>query len=142
MPDLAVKKKWMQKINREELTSEAAPAATAAIPPLPLSKLKQAMQSFHLLNQEDLGKNFVESYFDALPRLADKEEPEFVAAFAQHMYPALCTQEIVELTSKFLDTHSKLPAAVEKSLKVHRQEEERCVRARALSVPPQAPQKS
>ena len=134
MPDLAVKKKWMQKMTREE-----TPLDKSNDKPLPLSKLKQAMQSFHLLNQEELGKNFVEAYFDAIPRLVDKEESEFVATFAQQMYPALCTQEIVERTTKFLDSHSKLPPAVEKSLKVHRQEEERCVRARALGTPPQIP---
>ena len=50
------------------------------------------------------------------------------------MYPGLCDATIAQKTAELLATHPQLPATVIKPLRVGKQEEERCVRARAKSL--------
>ena len=95
--------------------------------------LRQAMRGFHTLGQEELSRMAIEPYFEMLPKLGTIQDEEFARRFAGSMYPSLCDPVIVQRTSAALSAHSNLPAAVVKALKVGKQEEERCIRARAKS---------
>lgn len=92
------------------------------------------MRAFHVLGQEDLSRAAVEPYFAMLPKLSGLGDEEFMHRFASSMYPGLCDPLIVQKTSEILATHPSLPITVIKPLRVGMQEEERCVRARAMSV--------
>jgi aminopeptidase N len=104
---------------------------------LPLAKIREAMQNFQILGQEDITKASVQPYFDNLPKIAllgQVEEEEYSKWFARAMYPSLCDADIVKRTSDLIEKYPNLPASVMKSLKVGRQEEERCIRAREKSL--------
>jgi aminopeptidase N len=101
--------------------------------PLPLAKLRQAMGAYHILGQEEFTRDSVDSYFEKLPQLAlspSHEDDEFSDWFAETMYPSLCDPMIVEKTESMLMKYPQLPAKIEKILRVGKQEEERCIRAR------------
>jgi aminopeptidase N len=123
LPDPSVRKKWA------ELFIQEAPL-------LPISKLRVAMRNFHLLGQEALSEAHADFYFENLPKLALRnqiEGNELLKNFAHSMFPSLCDSHIIEKTSQLLESHPNLPADVVKSLKIHRQEEERCIQARLQS---------
>jgi aminopeptidase N len=100
----------------------------------PFPKLREAMRAYHVLGQEELSRAAVEPYFAMLPKLASLGDEEFMHRFASSMYPGLCDEAIVQRTTAMLAAQPGLPATVLKPLRVGRQEEERCVRARAKSV--------
>jgi aminopeptidase N len=124
IPDASVKKKWFDLLLQ--------PTAT-----LPVSKLRVAMRSFHVLGQENLSRPFAQAYFESIPKMnlsTSDEKEEALKNFAQNMFPALCDPENIRQTSALLEAHPELPATVIKSLKINRQEEERCIRARQKSA--------
>ena len=126
IPDLSVKKKWATLMMQEE-------------PTLPVAKLRVAMKNFNLLGQENLSQSNTEFYFESLPKLAQRKKidgAELLKDFAQSMYPALCDPKIIDRTTQLIEAHPELPAEVVKSLKIHRQEEERCTQARLQSKQP------
>jgi aminopeptidase N len=115
-PDSTLKKQWLDAIVRREL---------------PYPKLRELMSGFHGLGQEDLSRMAIEPYFEMLPKLASLNDEEYLRSFAASMYPGLCDPTIVARVTALLAAHSDLPASVVKSLKIARQEDERCIRARA-----------
>ncbi len=126
IPEGSVKKKWENLFIEDHST-------------LPISKLRVAMRNFHLLNQETLSEGSVDYFFENLPKLARRNlttSDELVKNFAHSMFPALCEPKMIERTTLLLDSHPELSAEVVKSLKIHRQEEERCIRARSLAKKP------
>jgi aminopeptidase N len=118
MPVAATKAQWLDEIlGRKE----------------PFPKLREAMRAFHVLGQEDLSRAAVDPYFAMLPKLASLGDEEYMRRFTSSMYPGLCDPLIVKRTTEALATMPQLPITVLKPLKVGRQEEERCVRARRVS---------
>ena len=124
MPEPETKKKWLEKILLK--TPEK----------LPLAKLREAMRNFQILGQEGLIRESIEPYFETLPKIAMSksiEDQDYSKWVAELMYPSLCDPEIVKRTTSLLDSYPNLPVDVIKSLKINRQEEERCIRARKKS---------
>lgn len=119
VPASATKAEWLDKImNRKE----------------PFPKLREAMRNYHVLGQESLDMPAVDPYFTSLPTLPSLGDEEYLRRFASTMYPALCDASVVQKTSALLASYPSMPVLITKPLRVGRQEEERCIRARALSV--------
>jgi aminopeptidase N len=124
IPDAASKRQWLSRILREKDSGE----------PLPVARLREAMRNYNLIGQESLTRPAIDAYFEALPKLALLTDEEYAHGFASAMFPEICDEDIVRRTSAILAAHVDLPASVLKSLKVGRQEEERCLRARRLAA--------
>lgn len=120
------KKKWLAEL-MTPLHEDTRAAASVA-------KLRDAADAFQSIDHEELISESVDPYFEAIPELDHLAESPYAPYFARRLYPSLCTQEIVDKTTAALDAHPELPAEVIKTLKVRRQEEERCIRARAKSA--------
>lgn len=148
-----------RKLDPTDLGSRAAIRAEASIPSLenktvwlarimgdapgpllPISKLKEAMNSFHREGYEDLTRPFVDPYFNRLPQLAlgskgpFTTDEEYWDEMPGALYPSLCDAQIAQKTGELLKQNPGLPAAVVRSLRISKQEVERCVRARAKSL--------
>jgi len=102
------------------------------------AQLREAMDSYHQLGQEELSRVAVEWYFATLPKFAATRAEDLVDAFSGSMFPALCDEQVVRRVDELLESGTKLPAAATKNLRVARQEEERCVRARKAGAAPPA----
>ncbi len=96
-----------------------------------LGNIKPAMKSFFTFGHEKLLSEYVDRYFEQLEKLAKVANEEYLKDYSHRMFPALCSEEVISKTSKAID--SNLPVGVLKGLKMARQEEERCLRARKLS---------
>ena len=70
---------------------------------------------------------------DVLEKI-DKED--LVEDFSAWMFPALCDEQVVARVDSLLGAESELPAAAVKNLRVARQEEQRCLRARKVGAAP------
>jgi aminopeptidase N len=121
-PSAKTKADWLAKILAYKDRKE---------PPFP--KLREAMRAYHQVGQEDLSRPAVDAYFAQLPKLGALNDEEYMSTFAEKMYPELCDAGISQRTTQTLAANPGLPAQIVKPLKVGRQENDRCVRARALS---------
>ncbi len=119
IPTSENKAAWLAKITKREL---------------PYPKLKEAMRKYHIMGQEALSQAAVDAYFEMIPKLRTLEDQEFAKRFAGAMYPDLCDSAIVQKTTEVLNANGDLPTTIAKALKVGRQEQERCVLARAKSA--------
>jgi aminopeptidase N len=127
MPDVTTKSKWLAQVTLKEGN-------------LPLAKLREAMSNYHQLGQETFTQNALEPYFEVLPSLALSENPqtvEYSKWFSDQMYPSLCEPKVIEKTEALLKNHPEMPATVIKNLKIRKQEEERCIRARTKAQEPE-----
>jgi aminopeptidase N len=119
IPLASTKAEWLDKImNRKE----------------PFPKLREAMRNYHVLGQEALDGPAVDPYFTSLPTLPSLGDEEYLRRFASTMYPSLCDTSVVRKTTELLASNPSMPVLITKPLRVGRQEEERCIRARALSA--------
>jgi aminopeptidase N len=125
LPDADTKASWRARMEALEGPERLADA-----------QLRQAMEAHHQLGQEELTRLSVDWYFAALPRLAATRDEDLAATFSSAMFPALCDAEVVQRIDALLASHASLPASVTKNLRVARQEEERCLRARGRRVAP------
>ena len=121
IPDPAVKAKWMNEVLHY---SEGK---------MKWSKLSEAMSNFNTLNHEDLAESGAPAYFDRLPEMVAHGDEEYGSHLASDFFPGVCSAANVDRTTALLNSHPELPAYVSKELKINRQQEERCVRARAKS---------
>ncbi len=138
LPDAEAKRIWINRI----LASVSAPqmpattaTTTSAGPEIKYSwaKLRSAMWRLNIVGQEPLTRQMMSTYFETIPRLADPALAEYAGSFARGLFPYLCDPEVVKHATAALDRGSNLPPSVIKSLKIGRQLEERCIRARALA---------
>ncbi len=118
IPDEANKKRWFDRVVSVETDKYSS------------GQLRSAMTSL-LSSDPKHAKQLSDAYFEHLPKLAHDADEEYAEIFAQWLFPSLCSAEIVERAGHFMEEHSHLPAAVLKTIKNNREEEERCVRARA-----------
>jgi aminopeptidase N len=119
IPTATTKAEWLSKImERKE----------------PFPKLREAMRNYHVLAQEELSRAAVEPYFSTIPKLPSLGDDEYMRRFPGSMYPGLCDASIVQKTTELLASNPSMPVLVTKPLRIGRQEEERCIRARALST--------
>ena len=120
-PNRDNKMKWLKQI--------MAPANER----LPISKLRVAMRNYHLLGQEELTRFVTDAYFERLRTAAKTETGGYQRNFSRRMFPPNCDQDVVDRTARLLENPDMFPARVVKILRIHKQETERCIRARRLS---------
>jgi aminopeptidase N len=116
IPDAKSKTTWMDQIL-------AGPTPTMTI-----ADLRNAMRSFYILGQEDLTQQFVDRYFAELPKAMQSPDEEYINYYTSMFFPATCSQKVIDLTTAALKT--ELPAHAKKNLRMAKQGEERCLRAR------------
>ena len=119
LPSPEIKAAWRARM-------EATPGPEA----LADADLREAMGGYQQLGQEELSEQSVDWYFATLPRFAATRDEDLVDDFSKAMFPALCDEEVVRRADELLASGTKLSAAAAKNLRVARQEEERCLRAR------------
>ena len=124
VPEAELKKVWLARVTK------TGPDAKS----YKMAQLREAMRGYNVVGQEKWTELSVNAFFEAVPRLAKGEEEEFLSRFTRGMFPPLCDERVVTATSELLTKHPEMPAAVIKNLKVGRQETQRCIRARALSL--------
>lgn len=125
IPDLNSKKAWLSKILKDPASGE----------PLPVAKLREAMDNFNILGQEELVVSSMEAYFENLPKFAqpNSRDDVFSNRFAWSMFPSLCDPSNAKKVDALLGAHPEMIPSVVKRLRVAKQEEARCIRARIKS---------
>ena len=122
----ATRAQWIARILREPGTEA-----------LPVSRLREAMSRMHVIEDAEGVRKFAEKYFAAFDRLnkaRELQDAEYATGLAEDAFPAACDETIVSQARGLLKEHTDLPATVTKQLHIAIQEEERCIRARALSA--------
>lgn len=128
IPDEVNKKTWLEKILQSSTNSTEGEK-------LSLAKAREAMWRYHVIDQENLSRLSINAYFESIPKLVSPPLQEFAQSFTAAMFPVVCDEEVVKRTTIFLDLHRELPLPLAKTLKMHRQREEQCIRARLVSQP-------
>jgi aminopeptidase N len=102
---------------------------------IPIGTLRRAMANFYELDQEAQVRPFEEAYFAEIPKLTQifQADEQYASRFASSMFPARCEADLAEKTGALLAAHPELPAPIIKSLRVAKQETERCVKIRAFA---------
>lgn len=118
-PDLAVKKAAFERI-----TSIGRDGAT-------LGEVGAAIGGLFPLGQDEFRAKLGPDFYAALPALSDAQQDDFLGRFTA-LAPALCTPESAAALAGFVNSHPKLKADVLKDLRTAREDDERCLRIRAL----------
>jgi aminopeptidase N len=118
------------------LDSISAPALNPSHATLPMSQLRDATQAYQSLRDEDAVRASIETYFSIIPKLSEFSDSPYASFFSSWMYPGLCDPVIIERTRATIAAHPELPADVLKALRIAKQAEERCIRARTKAVSP------
>ena len=74
--------------------------------------LREAMDSYHRLDQEELSRQSLDWYFATLPGFAAAREEDLVGAFSSAMFPALCDEQVARRVDDLLASGTKLPAGL------------------------------
>jgi aminopeptidase N len=120
-PDPAEKKKWFARIS-DPKSAES------------LGDLRAAMADFLPRTQMDLRAGFVAPFLQALPELVAAKGEDFLDDYGRTMIPALCTPESAAALGKFLAKTPPSKPIILRALRDAREEDERCVKVRALSA--------
>ncbi len=118
-PDYASKKIWFDKIGD--------PATKMS-----LGELRAAMGTFHPRTQLVVRERFVEPFFRGLPALIEAKDGDFLDDYMKYMLPVLCTTASVDNFDAYLKKSPPSKPVALRALRDARQEEERCVKIRAL----------
>lgn len=143
-PDPILKQGWLDQIFRKQDAVTPVTQAILAQSPtqksLPVAKLRDAMANVFLLGQEDVVKTARSDYFEKLIQVGSSHsggDEEYATMLARLMFPYQCDTASVQKAAEVLASHSSdLSPTVVKNLKIHRQEEERCIRARLKAMEP------
>jgi len=127
-PDAEVKAAWWARL------TSVTPAAESAV--YNDSQLRDAMFSLQPFGQEALVRAHADDYFDRLPGLLKVKEELYLSVYSEALFPSLCDPAISARANDLAKSLPGLSAAVVKNLRVGRQEDERCARARALAAQP------
>ena len=122
IPNVEIKKKWLDRI-----TSESDGSGR-----IPIAKLRIAMGGFHQLGQEKLTRFAIDPYFENIPRFVGSKSIEYQLNFSRQMFPNHAEEEILAKVDALLRSTS-LPDQVSKPIKVHRTLLEKRIVARRLS---------
>jgi aminopeptidase N len=118
-PELAGKQAWFDKIIDPD-------------PQASLGELRAAMQSFYPRTQLELRASFVERFFRTLPDLVARKDGDFLDDYSRAMLPTLCTPGSAAAFAAYLEKNPTSKPIMLRALRDARQEEERCVKIRAL----------
>ncbi|MBY0316730.1 MAG: aminopeptidase N [Bdellovibrionales bacterium] len=116
-PDLAVKKELWGKITQGPSKEN------------PLGKLRPVMSGIFPYNQENLQAQFKDDFYKEIKALK-AQPPEYLRPLAD-LAPTFCTTDSVSGLRSFIEDNGDLPPSLQKNLKIHAQEDERCVGIRA-----------
>ena len=137
LPDPKIKEGWLSQIlhksDAETPVTRAILKRTPSLQRLPIGKLREAMRTYFILDQEKWIEASTNGFFEELPKAAlsqDSEEKEYSIWLAELFFPSLCSPTLIEKTTLLLESYPHLPPTVVKSLRISRQEEDRCIRAR------------
>jgi aminopeptidase N len=119
------KSDWMNKV--VHMAQAGTPGGE-----LSSSDLRAAMGHLNVMGQEALTEAWVQQYFDTLTQAVHSTDEEFMSSYTRELFPAVCSKKAIDLAKQALS--SGLPAQAEKNLRTHVQEEERCIKARALAA--------
>jgi aminopeptidase N len=122
IPNVEIKKKWLDRI-----TSETDDSGR-----IPIAKLRIAMAGFHQLGQEKLTRFAIDPYFENIPRFVGSKSIEYQLNFARQMFPHHAEEEILANADDLLRSTS-LPDQVSKPIKAHRTLLEKRIVASRLS---------
>lgn len=95
------------------------------------ARLRSSVHAYLSLLNESVTRQIADPYFDSIPKLKEIADNPYSYWFTEALYPSLCDPTIVSKTTNVLEKTPGIPASVAKTLKMDRQEEERCIRARA-----------
>jgi aminopeptidase N len=125
IPSIENKNEWFTKI-------EAAGKAGGSTNQLSSSDIHTVMRGIPVLGQEEVIAPILKRYFGFLPKAVDSPDEEFISNYTGALFPGICTQQVVDLTTEALQ--EELPAQAEKNLKTRLQEEQKCLRSRSLDA--------
>ncbi|MFL5812515.1 MAG: aminopeptidase N [Bdellovibrionia bacterium] len=131
IPEESNKKKWLTYFLSPLQGKTPVTEDGIALNP---SRLRGSVRSYLSLLNEPLTKGIVDSYFESIPKLKEISDNPYSYWFTESLYPSLCDPSIITRTTSILEKTPGIPAGVVKSLKMDRQQEERCIRARAKAV--------
>jgi aminopeptidase N len=114
-PDAKIKSKWFHIL----LNPKASTYST--------STLRIIAYSLFPVNQKELQLPFFKPYLEALSKFENIDDENYLDGFAKSLTPDFCSVESKHLLTKFVNSHSKLPASIRKILKKQIDHEERCI---------------
>ncbi|HXS99829.1 MAG TPA: aminopeptidase N, partial [Elusimicrobiota bacterium] len=120
-PDPETKKVWFARIVDPKSASS-------------LGELRAAMEGFFPRTQASLRAEFLSPFLETLPALAAAKTDDFLDAYGRAMVPALCTPQGNAALTEFLEKTPPSKPVVLRALRDARQEDERCVKVRALQA--------
>lgn len=119
IPNWETKERWLSELLKKDSTYS-------------FDQLKAAMYSLFPRNQIALREKYGSQFFLNLAKVAQEREGFYASAFAD-LVPSECFSTEHDRITQFLKDHRNLDPSVEKSLKISRQEDDRCRKIRALA---------
>ncbi|MGE3973259.1 MAG: aminopeptidase N [Bdellovibrionales bacterium] len=117
-PDIKVKKAWLEKLGQKNEES--------------LGRQKAAMDHLFTGAQAQVYAELLSLVLEQTATLATEKDQEFMGTWAESMIPRYCDESSREKMESFLKSKSsRLPPAIVKPLRIHLQEEQRCILIRA-----------
>ena len=114
-PNAEIKSKWFQLFTHPKESK------------LSTSTLRLVSYNLFPIYQKELQLPFIKPYFDALNNFEAVDDENYLDGFAKSLVPDFCSTESKQLLSKFVNSHSKLPASIKKILRKQIDMEERCI---------------
>lgn len=127
-PDQAVKRRWLRRI-LGVLPDDARPGQLSPF------ALRDAMSAYYAGNGEQYGQSALEPYLQFVSKLREQDQGtdrDYTNSVADLMFPPLCTGALLDRIDGLLRDVPDLRADVVQLLKLHRDEQAECFRAREL----------
>ena len=118
-PELKVKRKWFKKLGDQHKTLTAA-------------EIKTIVRNMFPAHQDHLKDQFESDFYTKILKNI-KSDDRFLRRFSR-LVPTTCKTVRGKRVHSFLRSHPDLPMSVTKKLRISAQENERCVKARAVSL--------
>lgn len=119
-PDLEIKKKWVAALRQPQ-------------PTVNLQEARSVAGSLFPLEQTSLAQRFANDFYDYVKANASHENEYLVGTVAVGLTPLSCSQDQAVQLRSFLKGSTDFSPTLAKTLKVILEEDERCLRVRAMS---------
>jgi aminopeptidase N len=119
-PSVANKKQWLREIS--------SPSNEMS-----LMRKTQILSSIFPYEQQALREDLRGEFYEILPALLKRNEFDFAWEFAASLAPTYCNLESIKELGVFISENPELPPGVMNSLRVAKQEDERCVLVRSIT---------
>ncbi|TGL63106.1 aminopeptidase N [Leptospira ognonensis] len=114
-PSIEIKTKWFKELVNPKSSSHST------------ATLRSVAYQLFPVYQKELQLPFFKLYLEALDKFDKIDDENYLDGFAKSLTPDFCSAESKHLLSKFVNSHSKLPASIKKTLKKQIDLEERCI---------------